>query len=84
MRARSKLWELNASVHCSIIGTCLTTAELRRVMGKVLPGGVTASSDHDLHSQAVGLCLRQGPAAKLLQKALDHRHGGLGRGPGRR
>ncbi len=54
-RARAKLWELNESVHCSIIGTCLTTAELRRVMGKALPGDVSRASDHDLHSQAVGL-----------------------------
>ncbi len=74
VRTRSKLWELNASIHCSIIGTCLTTAELRRVLGKVLAGDVSRSSDHDLHAQAVGLCTHQGPAAKLLQKALDQRH----------
>ena len=74
IRSRSKLWELNPSVHCSIIGTCLTTVELRRVMGKVLQGDTKRSSDHDLHSQAVGLCTYQGPAAKLLQKALDQRH----------
>jgi len=74
VRSRSKIWELNGSIHCSIIGTCLTTAELRRVMAKVLPGDVAAAPDHDLHSQAVGFCLHQGPAAKLLQKALDQRH----------
>ena len=61
-------------MHCSIIGTCLTTAELRRVMGKVLAGDVSRATDHDLHSQAVGLCLQQGPAAKMLQKTLDQRH----------
>lgn len=72
-RPRARLWELNASVHCSIVGTCLTTAELRRVMGKVTQNA-HAASDHDLHGQAVGMCLTQGPAAKLLQKALDQRH----------
>lgn len=74
VRSRSKIWELNGSIHCSVIGTCLTTAELRRVMDKVLPCGGAHASDHDLHSQAVGLCSHQGAAAKLLQKALDHRH----------
>ena len=40
-RQRTKLWELNGSIHCSIIGTCLTTGELRRVMGKIVPGDVS-------------------------------------------
>ncbi len=71
---RAKLWELNESVHCSIIGTCLTTAELRRAMGKVLNGDVSRISDHDLHAQAVGLCNHHNAGSKLLQKALDGRH----------
>ena len=28
-RLRNKIWELGGSLHCSIIGTCLTTGELR-------------------------------------------------------
>ncbi len=73
-RQRSKLWELNGSVHCSIIGTCLTTGELRRAMGKAAQTDVACCSDHDLHAQAVGLCGQHSRAAKLLQKALDQRH----------
>ncbi len=73
-RQRSRLWDLNASVHCSVIGTCLTTGELRRVMGKAMPADVPHLSDHDLHSRAVGLCSRHDASSKLLQKALDHRH----------
>jgi len=69
-RQRSKLWELNGSVHCSIIGTCLTTGELRRAMGKATQTD-SHVPDHDLHSQAVGLCGQHNQAAKLLQKALD-------------
>ena len=73
-RQRAKLWELNESIHCSIIGTCLTTGELRRVMAKVVREGVARVSDHDLHSQAVGLCNQHNQAAKLVHKALDQRH----------
>ena len=73
-RQRSKLWDLNASVHCSIIGTCLTTGELRRVMGKAMSADVSHQSDHDLHSRAVGLCSQHNASSKLLQKALDQRH----------
>jgi hypothetical protein len=65
---------LSESVHCSIIGTCLTTGELRRAMGKVLQSDVSGVSDHDLHGQAVGRCNAHGMAAKLLQKTLDQRH----------
>lgn len=73
-RQRAKLWELNESIHCSIIGTCLTTGELRRVMAKLVREGIAGLSDHDLHSQAVGLCNQHTQPAKLMNKALDQRH----------
>ena len=41
---RAKLWELSDSVHCSIIGTCLTTAELRRIMSKIIRDDVAGIS----------------------------------------
>jgi len=70
---RTKLWEFNTNLHCSIIGTCLSTAELRQILRKV--GLAPAdSSDHDLHGTAVGLAGRHDKAAKLLHKALDERH----------
>jgi hypothetical protein len=70
---RSKIWELHSSLHCSIIGTCLTTGELRQILGKLAlaPPGAT---DHQLHGTAVTLASRHDQAAKLLNKALDNRH----------
>ena len=73
-RQRTKLWDLSGSIHCSIIGTCLTTSELRRVMAKVLQCQASLFSDHDLHAEAVGLCGQHNACSKLLQKALDQRH----------
>jgi hypothetical protein len=70
---RSRIWELAPSLHCSIIGTCLSTAELRRVLIKAGVAGRDAS-DHDLHQQGVRLAGQHGGPAKLLQKALDERH----------
>ena len=29
---RTRIWEFDASLHCSIVGTCLTTTELRHVL----------------------------------------------------
>ncbi len=73
-RRRAKLWELTGSLHCSVIGTCLTTAELRRVLGKAGRSDLSHACDHDLHSQAVALCGQQNVSSKLLHKALDDRH----------
>jgi len=70
---RRKLWELSGSFHCSLIGTCLSTAELRKLMGRLNPAHARGT-DHDLHSVAVGLADRHDAAGKLLTKALDARH----------
>jgi Uncharacterized protein conserved in bacteria (DUF2325) len=70
---RTKIWEFNSNLHCSIIGTCLSTGELRQTLKKL---GVASSdcSDHELHGIAVSLAGRQDNAARQLNKALDHRH----------
>ncbi len=73
-RQRAKLWELNGSIHCSIIGTCLTTGELRRAMSKFAKSDVGHLTDHELHSEAVGLCGVHNACSKLLNKTLDQRH----------
>jgi hypothetical protein len=70
---RTKIWELPKHLHCSIIGTCLSTAELRQILQKVkLVSG--EASDHDLHGQGVLLAGEHNGAGKLLHKALDKRH----------
>lgn len=73
-RQRSKLWEFGANLHCSIIGTCLTTAELRQVFVKLGRREAPGATEHDLHASAVLLAGRQHDGAKLLHKALDRRH----------
>ena len=70
---RSKIWEFNANLHCSIIGTCLSVNELRHVLRKM--GLVVGDqTDHALHGIGVSLAARHDDAAKQLNKALDQRH----------
>lgn len=71
---RTKIWELNASLHCSIVGTCLSNSDLRQVLGKIDIAGVQTLSDHDLHKRGVSLAAQRDGTAKLLQKALDRKH----------
>src|SRR5262249_36884898 len=75
-KRRTSIWDMHHSVHCSIIGTCLSSAELRRLMIKLGVHGADTAGDHDLHKQGVTLAGRPHGGGKLIQKALDRRHEG--------
>ena len=70
---RTKVWELSNHLHCSIVGTCLSTGELRQVLSKA-GMAVDGATDHDLHGQGVLLANLRDARGKLLHKALDKRH----------
>jgi hypothetical protein len=71
--ARNKIWELHQTFHCSIIGTCLTTGELRGLLVKLKAVQDAEASDHELHAAAVTLASARGVGAKLLNKTLDRK-----------
>jgi hypothetical protein len=73
-RKRTAVWDMHHSVHCSIIGTCLASAEIRRLLIKLGVPGADAADDHDLHKQGVALAARAQGGGKFIQKALDRRH----------
>jgi hypothetical protein len=72
---RARLTDLDANIHCSIIGTCLSTTELRKLIGRYVPqlSGKDAT-DVEIHHTAVNLSTGGGIVAKELNKALDARH----------
>jgi hypothetical protein len=70
---RSRIWEFDTSLHCSIVGTCLSTGELRQLLKKLALAS-PESTDHQLHAMAVGLASRHDQSSRLLNKALDRRH----------
>jgi uncharacterized protein DUF2325 len=73
-KQRTRIWDLHHSLYCSIIGTCLTTAELRAILLRLGVQGAQGADDHGIHQ--LGVTLVSGPkaCAKHLQKALDRRH----------
>lgn len=71
---RRKLWDLSDLLHCSIIGTCLGTSDLRRIVAKAFGEPHDRYSDHDIHKRGVALASEPRIGAKLLQKALDARY----------
>src|SRR5262249_18391693 len=73
-RRRTAIWDMHHSMHCSIVGTCLSGAEIRRLLIKLGVHGAESADDHDLHKQGVALAGRAQGGGKFIQKALDHRH----------
>src|SRR5215468_5470912 len=73
-KRRTAIWDMHHTLHCSIIGTCLSNAEIRRLLIKLGVHGAESASDHDLHKQGGTLAGRQQGGGKFIQKALDHRH----------
>src|SRR5262245_4529740 len=69
---RTRIWELSSHLHCSIVGTCLSTRELRQVLAKA--DMMEGETEHDLHGQGVRLASLRDSRGKLLHKALDKRH----------
>jgi hypothetical protein len=73
-RKRTTIWDMHHSVHCSIVGTCLSNGEIRRLLVKLGVPGAETADDHDLHKQGVALAGKAHGGGKFIQKALDHRH----------
>lgn len=73
-RPRAHIWELSSTFHCSIVGTCLSTAEVRAVLSKLGVTSASALSEHQVHGRGVQIAGRRDFSGKLLHKALDRKH----------
>lgn len=71
---RSKIWDISPHFHCSIVGTCLSAAELRQFFVKLGEADAKTATDHVLHGRGVRAAGQHDLAGKLLHKALDKRH----------
>jgi hypothetical protein len=79
LERRRRLWEIDSNWHCSIVGTCLTLGDLRRVarkLGYKPPVDPYYDVDSYLHGYFVKLCGKPTIAAKMLEKVLNRRHAG--------
>lgn len=73
-RRRTKLWDDDSSYHCSIIGTCLRRADLRKLARKKIFGLEAGVSDYDIHSAVVTKAGYRNPQSRALQKLLDTKY----------
>ena len=82
-RRRLRIFEVRDHVECSIVGTCLTHADL---LGIVKRCRLRVNADlpaYDLHAHFVEAVRKDGPLARGMQKLLDRRHEGILRIVGR-
>lgn len=72
-RRRRKIWEMPPRWHCPLVGTCLPTAEMRRLAARA--GHDEAEmSDYTLHTIMVGSCDSRGEIAELIQHFFEKRY----------
>ncbi len=69
---RARLADLDSHLHCSVIGTCLSTTELRKTMQRFID--TTGLDDLAIHHEAVRLTALEKRVAHALDKLLDRRH----------
>jgi hypothetical protein len=69
-----RLWEIRGGMHCSVIGTCLSLAEIRKLAKKLLRDLPRRVSDHDLHGAMVHHAQTKNPVSEALDKALNRRY----------
>jgi hypothetical protein len=73
---RTRIFELHSTLHCSLVGTCLTMGEIRHLLIKLEVAGAKRASDHEIHGQGVLLAAQRDAGGKLLNKTLDKKHRG--------
>jgi hypothetical protein len=71
---RTRLAELDMHIHCSVIGTCLSTFELRKLVPRFTDLDRERATDLQIHHAAVELAIEGEAGAKALNKALDRRY----------
>lgn len=80
---RLKLWEIGGGFHCSILGTCLATPDLKALARKLRVAPPAQATDYEIHGYFVQQATQEGPVARALQRLLDHRYEGALRQVGR-
>jgi hypothetical protein len=76
-RKRLKIWQIPSGWLCSIVGTCLTPADVERIIRRC---GVTLPDDaqaYDVHGYLVGRAAEQGRVAREIGKTLDEKHAAI-------
>ena len=73
---RIKLWDCTDQIHCSVVGTCASLDDLRRIARKVGVAIKPDATDYQIHGHFVFECTSDTPFARAFQRFMDNRHEG--------
>ncbi len=73
-RGRTKLWDLDEWIYCSLVGTCLTDQDLLALANRSDFPAKRTDPPYARHRAGVTACASRTGAAKRLQKILDERY----------
>jgi hypothetical protein len=68
-----KIWEIESCYKCSLIGTCLTRTELRKLAREYI-FAVESGDDYRLHADFIRISDRSDPQGKALHKYLAKKY----------
>ena len=71
---KKKLWHIDAKYHCSLIGTCVSIADLRKIAKKCESTNLSQLGDFHLHSTFVNGAIKTDHHIRLLQKHLEKKY----------
>ena len=70
---RRKLWEIDDSYHCSIIGTCLSLRDLQKIANRSNITLLPEATEYAIHVTFVNLVSQRREIAKQVNKLLDRK-----------
>ncbi len=73
---RRKIWEIDGTYHCSIVGTCLSMGDLKAIFRKCNFEAPPGAQEYQIHGAMVGLCETRCLVTRQLHKRLDRKHRG--------
>ena len=71
---RRRLWQLDASTHCPVLGVCVPIAVLRRIVMRDVANCADDDDDYRVHCLAVNACKQRCAPAEALHKELERRY----------
>lgn len=71
---RHKLWEIRPDLHCSVLGTCLSYADLLKIGRRAGYVPKEQASEYEVHKYFVHCAEEPGRLARLMQKTLDAKY----------
>jgi hypothetical protein len=71
---RRRIWQIEASMHCSVLGTCLSLSDLYAIARRARLDLDAGKSAYDIHSAFVDVVAFPNDVSKLVDKELEKRH----------